>query len=137
MDKYNELKEEKLSLWGPLKYRLHATDRLPFFKEGEVWWCSCGENIGIEINGKNTLFSRPVLIYHKYNKCSFLGIPLTSQEHRGSWYVPFKVHGKVNYAVLCQIRVYDVRRLSSKLCELDENDMKDIVEGFNSLYNKD
>ena len=34
---------------------MHNTGRLPAIKEGEIWWCAMGENIGVEINGKNEI----------------------------------------------------------------------------------
>ena len=48
-----------------------------------------GENAGVEINGKQELFLRPVLIMKKLNKFGFMAIPLTSKEHAGLWYIKF------------------------------------------------
>ena len=46
-----------------IKEKLHNKEhKPPLFKEGEVWWCYWGENVGIEINGKNDQFTRPVFI---------------------------------------------------------------------------
>jgi len=39
-----------------------STDSL-YVKEREVWWISIGVNVGAEIDGKNELFERPVLIF--------------------------------------------------------------------------
>lgn len=97
---------------------------------------SCGENIGVEINGKSKSYTRPVLVYRKFNRESFLGIPLTSQRHIGSWYVPFKFQGKDSYAVLCQVRCFDTKRLHRRYGEIDEMDMHKIADGFVNLYNK-
>ena len=64
--------------WIQLKEQLHnASHKPPLFKEGEVWWCSVGENVGKEINGKSKLFSRPVLVFKKLTSETFLGIPTT------------------------------------------------------------
>ena len=52
---------KKFLEWIGLKEKLHtANSTPPLFKEGEVWWCVVGENIGIEMNGKGDVFSRPV-----------------------------------------------------------------------------
>ena len=49
--------------WIGLKERLHsATPVPPLVSEGDIWWASLGENVGSEINGKSSLFSRPVVI---------------------------------------------------------------------------
>lgn len=71
-------------------------------RKKSVNWCGFGENVGIEINGKNDLFSRPVLVFKKFSQYGFLGIPLTSQPHEGTRYVHFRFHGKEQVAVLVQ-----------------------------------
>jgi len=129
-------KEGKLDLWNVLKLKLHKGHVAPHISEGEVWWVSCGENIGVEINGKSKSYTRPVLVYHKFNRESFLGIPFTTQKHTGSWYVPFKFQGRQNYAVLNQIRCFDARRLHRRMGRLDELDMVSVAEGFVKLYSK-
>ena len=80
---------KRFNEWIRLKRKIHYRGRETDFSEGEVWWCGCGENVGVEINGKNRYFSRPVLIFRKLDKKSFMGIPLTSRSKRGTWYVPF------------------------------------------------
>ncbi len=121
--------------WIGLKEKLHeSTANPPLFKEGEVWWCSLGENIGTEINGKSRLFSRPVLIYKKLGTYSFLGIPMTSQSKKGSWYVPIKLFSKTSVVLLHQSRNFDYRRLSSKLIQIDDEDWKKVCAGFENLY---
>ncbi len=51
---------KKFLEWIRLKEKLHENNaKIPLFKEGEVWWCAIGENVGIEMNGKSKKFSRP------------------------------------------------------------------------------
>ena len=100
--------------WIILKEHLHFNQKLPRIKEGEIWWCSCGENIGIEINGKSDRFTRPVLILKKLSRFGFMGIPLTSQPKTGSWYTQFIFSGTEQFAALCQARVMSVSRLHQK-----------------------
>jgi mRNA interferase MazF len=53
--------------WGNLKPKLDESDhKPPFAKEGEVWWCNCGENIGSEIYGKGKKFLRPFAIINHH-----------------------------------------------------------------------
>lgn len=57
---------KKFLEWIGIKEKIHNTSRGPrLYKEGDIWWCAVGENIGIEINGKGKMFSRPVLVYKK------------------------------------------------------------------------
>ncbi|MBO7720203.1 hypothetical protein J6S35_01005 [Candidatus Saccharibacteria bacterium] len=32
-----------------LKEKLHFDGKVPSIREGQVWWCSLGENVGAEI----------------------------------------------------------------------------------------
>jgi len=48
--------------WIGLKEKLHgAIHKPPFFKEGEIWWCNLGENVGIEANGKGDTIPKQLL----------------------------------------------------------------------------
>lgn len=53
-------------------------------------------------------------------------IPLTSQDKSGSWYVKFDFKGREQTAVLSQIRMLSVSRLSSRMGELDMADIDKI-----------
>jgi hypothetical protein len=60
--------------WSPVKAIIHNSGSHPLgYKEREVWWCSVGENIGFEEDGKNELFNRPVLILKIFSKELFWG----------------------------------------------------------------
>ena len=129
-----EEKAKKLTAWNSVKQALHQQQRIVRIKEGEIWWCSIGENIGTEINGKGNRFSRPILIYRKLGSFQFLGIPLTSQEKNGSWYVNFRFQGKEQYASLNQIRTESIYRLQERMGIADKSDMRKIRQGFLNLY---
>lgn len=121
--------------WIGLKENLHIREqKVPHVNQGEVWWASLGENIGFEINGKSSLFTRPVLVFKKLSKEFFLVVPLTTQKHSGSWYVSYTHQGRAVTACLQQIRTIDYRRLSTKLGVLDDADFQRVYHGFESLY---
>ena len=121
--------------WIKLKEKLHGNaSRPPLFKEGEIWWASVGENIGSEINGKSKLFSRPVLVFKKLSSNTFLGIPTSSQDRKGSWYVSITLHGKTSVVILSQVRVFDYKRLSNRIGRIDSTNMKKVKTGFRNLF---
>ena len=128
------IEEKRFEEWIELKEALHFNGKKPRIKEGEVWWCSFGENVGVEINGKSARFTRPVFVMKKLSNMGFMGIPLTSQVKTGSWYAEFEFLGKKEYAALCQARVMSVSRLHSKLGELPKSDQEIIKTAFISLY---
>lgn len=104
-------------------------------RKGEIWWCHVGENVGVEINGKHDFYERPALVFRKLSKHSFLAVPLTSQPHKGTWYVEFNFRQKKNFAVLSQVRVMSAKRLTGRMGELTQGDYKKVKEGFKRLYN--
>ena len=115
--------------WIRIKAKLHFKETLRSFNEGEIWWCNIGENVGCEICGKGKDFLRPVLIITKLSRYNFIGIPLTSKEHHGSWYVEFIFKNKIQYAVVAQIENISVYRLHHKMGEIPESDFGEILNG--------
>ena len=126
---------KKFLEWIGLKERLHTADHEPpFVSEREIWWVSLGENVGSEMNGKSSRFTRPALILKKLAHGFFLIAPTTTQSHEGSWYVKVSLEGKDEYVCLNQIRTIDHRRLYSRLGKLDDDDFDRVKEGFKKLY---
>ncbi len=121
--------------WIGLKERLHdIASKPPLVSQGDIWWASIGENIGSEVNGKSTLFSRPVIIFKKLAHGFYFVIPTTTKIHEGTWYVKFRQQEREMVACLHHARAIDYRRLSSKLGTLDDEDYFRIKSGFSSLY---
>ena len=129
---------EKIKLeyekWNKVKIHLQLYGRQPNPKQGEIWWAGCGKNLGTEMNGKNTRFARPVIIYRKLSRYSFMAVPLTSKKREGSWYVPFVHKGIKEVAVVGQAKVMSVRRLYSRMGEMDQTDMGRVEKAFAKLY---
>jgi hypothetical protein len=95
---------------------------------------SIGENIGVEVNGKSKLFSRPVIIFKKLSHGLYFVIPTTTKPHQGTWYVPYRQSNRPATACLHQARSIDYRRLSTKLGTLDDIDLERIKLAFFELY---
>lgn len=70
--------------WFKLKISLWDKTSRTVFKQGDIWWCSLGVNLGEEIFGKGLKFTRPILIFRKFTSNSFLGLPLTTQKKEDS-----------------------------------------------------
>lgn len=122
--------------WMGLKENIHNVGRTPAIKEGEIWWAAVGENVGVEINGKNDVFSRPVLVFKKLSRYGFMAIPLTSQKHKGDWYIPFRFKKKISIASLAQARTMSVSRLYRRMGTIPDTDLELVREGFRKLYLK-
>jgi mRNA interferase MazF len=121
--------------WIHIKIKLHDNvANNPLFKQGEIWWVSLGENINNEMNGKGKDFCRPVLIFKKLSKNTFLGIPLSTKNKKGTWYVSVNHNSREVVVVLSQVRVLDSRRMLNRIGILDEEDFKKVKTGFASLF---
>jgi mRNA-degrading endonuclease toxin of MazEF toxin-antitoxin module len=121
--------------WIKLKKKIDINSIGPlFFKEGDVWWTAIGENIGVEINGKSEVFSRPVLVYKKLSKLGCMIVPFSTKIKKGTWYSNISFLGKNCIAHLAQARVISSARLYEKLGTLDEKQYKKVKDDFHRLY---
>jgi mRNA interferase MazF len=73
--------------WIGIKQKLDANDfHPPLVNEGDLWWCSIGENVGVEVSGKGVNFTRPVIVLRKFGRLAFFGIPTTTNtDRKGTW----------------------------------------------------
>jgi len=119
---------KKFSEWIKVKEKLHNIEenKVPFFKEGEIWWCGIGDNIGSEVNGKSKYFSRPVYILKKFSKDMFFGIALTSKVKEGSWFVRINFLHNNQTVTLHQARNFNTRRLYTLMGQCDEETVEKI-----------
>lgn len=123
--------------WFGLKQNIHSKEHTPpLFKEGEIWWCHIGENIGMEINGKGEIFTRPIYIFRKYDRYSFLGLPLSTKLKSGSWYMPIYFKEMSQIIVLSQGRTCDYRRLKEKIGQLSKTDIETMRVRYLNLHIK-
>ena len=74
------------------------------------------------------------MIVFKNSPTTLLWNPLTTKIKNGSWYVPFKQEEKENRAMLNQIRVFDSRRLFTKLGTLDTTEWQFLKQKFHDFF---
>ncbi|MBQ9016906.1 type II toxin-antitoxin system PemK/MazF family toxin [Candidatus Saccharibacteria bacterium] len=122
--------------WNKVKKSINRRAKVPTIHEGEIWWFADGQNIGVEIDGKGKGFARPVLVLTKFGKLSFLGIPLTTQKHTGSWYVEYDFQGKTCHAALHQAKAISVYRLYEKMGEMTRADFGRVLFAYVELHRK-
>jgi len=120
--------------WCKVKVLLWDKPTRVVFKEGEIWWCSIGMNAGEETFGKGPKLTRPVLIFKKFTKNSFLGLPLTGYEKEGSWYVPINMPSRKSSVMLNQARIFDGVRLRKRITSIGDIDFKTIKKKFKEFY---
>ncbi|MDE2188798.1 MAG: hypothetical protein KGJ35_03680, partial [Patescibacteria group bacterium] len=85
-------------------------------------------------DGKGSIFARPVVVFKKFNKKIFWGIPLTLQSKNGKFYSKIELlDGVLRMAILSQMRLLDSRRLYYKIGIIDENNYKNLIEDITKL----
>lgn len=97
--------------------------------EYQVFWCSLGENVGDEENGKGEIFRRPVLIFKKFNNNIFWGIPLSTKIKDNKYYVKILLKDEHVSAMVSQLRILDSRRLDEYIGYISRVD-------FNKIQNQ-
>jgi mRNA-degrading endonuclease toxin of MazEF toxin-antitoxin module len=105
-----------------------------FIKEREVWWISVGVNIGAEIDGKNELFERPVLVFRKVGREQFYGLPLTSKDKTGPFYRLVHYSGSAGNVCLSQLRVFSTKRLIRKIDRVNEAEFVTLQETIATFF---
>ena len=110
--------------WHQVKTQIERQSQMRGCQIREIWWCALGENVGVEIDGKNHLFQRPVLIIRKFNQYMFLAVPLSTQLKTRDWYFRFKYKETFQTALLSQIRLVSSKRLIRKVGRLDKKTFK-------------
>lgn len=128
---------KRFAEWLHIKTRIDGgAHKPPLFNEREIWWCSVGENIGVEISGKGTFFRRPVLILKKLDSFSCMGLPLSRTQRKGSWFISLEVNGVSNTIILSQIRHFDYRRMDKRMGILREDEFEYVRNEFVKLFLK-
>ena len=124
---YQLVYPDKFDDWNRLKKKLNKKKEIINFYQGNIYFMSIGKNIGHEVYGKDELFLRPVLVYKKLTKNTFLGIPLTSQKKEGSFFFQFSYKkNKTSVAMLHQMRVFDIRRSEYLSGKINKNTYKNL-----------
>lgn len=105
-----------------------------FFQEREVWWCSIGYNVGFEQDGKGEDFTRPILIFKKFNKEIFWALPLSTRVKKNKFYTKVNLKdGIERVAIISQLRLTDAKRLKNKIGVVDKENYKEIQKAVINL----
>jgi mRNA-degrading endonuclease toxin of MazEF toxin-antitoxin module len=89
-----------------------------------------GSNIGWEEDGKNSNFSRPVIIFKKFSNDILWAIPLSTKIKMSKFYVSLNLNNLDQVAIVSQLRLIDAKRLIRKLGNISSekyNELKKAV----------
>lgn len=120
--------------WFGKKEKIDMKETRVFFHEREIWFAHLGTNVGFEQDGKGDNFGRPIIVFRKFNKEVFWGVPLTTREKGGKFYLPIDLgDGLPRKAILSQLRLFDAKRLYQKIGVIDEATAKKLENAIIEL----
>jgi mRNA interferase MazF len=125
--------EKDFDKWNEDKKILDKNIRDLEFKEGEVWWCHFGLNIGEEVYGKGENFRRPAIILKKLSHNSCIVLPTTTKERNGTWYFKFNNKNKDRWAMMNQIKFISANRLYVKESEMNKDELIELKKSVADL----
>lgn len=120
---------EDFNKWNEVKKKINLDDfsLKSFPKEGEVWICILGKNIGREQNGGDHNFSRPVLVIKKFNNEIFWILPLSTKQKEIDFYYNFvDLNNEKASVVLSQVRLIHIKRFERNVYEMSQTNMIEI-----------
>jgi mRNA interferase MazF len=122
--------QKDFDTWNIEKQYINKTNHHPYCSEREIWWCSLGINIGVEVDGKNGKFERPSLILKYINNDMVLIVPLTTKQQADKNHCAITSESKISFAKISQIKVISTKRLIRKISTLDEQEFKKVKDHF-------
>jgi len=132
------MQDKNYDIWNEVKKHTQKHREFWTIKVREIYWIKIGENIGYETNGKGNNFLRPVLIFRKFSKNTFLGIPLTTSIKDDIFHFSFSYKtNKSSCASLSQIKLFDTKRIHDKDGKINSEDFKKLKDKLKSLLQFD
>jgi mRNA interferase MazF len=115
--------------WNKEKKIVNAkiVNRDLYFYAREIWWCSTGLNVGVEADGKNDNFERPILIIKKFNTDMIWVLPLTTKEKNNQYHLKLEYEEIKSWVILSQIKTISTKRLLRKVGSISELDFKEVI----------
>jgi mRNA interferase MazF len=96
------------------------------FSERDIWWCSFGQNIGDEENGKGDNFMRPVVVLKKFNQNICLVAPTSTRLKDNKYYFEIEYNNQKYSVLMSQIRTMDAKRFRKRIARLSKHELNQI-----------
>lgn len=123
-----------LGIYKP-KYEMPPPGEIPHFRAGDIWWCTL-ETASLDTShiAPKAECRRPVLIYKRFSRNSFLGLQVTKQDRGGSWYEPIEFEDKQRWIMLHRPITLEAERLFDFVGCVDDATLVRIRAQFVGFY---
>jgi mRNA interferase MazF len=95
-------------------------------------WCSLGENIGVEMNGKGEDYLRPVLVIKVFNKKHVWVLPFSSQDIP-KYHINLSSLTPSEKVVISQLRTVSTLRLYRYITKISVKDFHFVIDSVIDL----
>lgn len=119
--------------WNSVQAHIQVSTQTQFPARKQIWWACLGQNIGVEVNGKNAQFARPVLVLKEFNAGSLFVAPLTNTVGAHKYLIEFDYLGKKQSINISQLRTLSAKRFTKKMSDISEDDFKRIIISIKEL----
>jgi mRNA interferase MazF len=120
--------------WNIVKKRIQEEERKVYIRAGEVRWAVIGVNVGSEIDGKGTSFTRPVLVLHVIGSYLALVVPLSTKKKETTGYISFEWKGNTNSLCVHQIRIISQKRILARRGRVSEKRLIKIKKKIKDFF---
>lgn len=111
---------KSFDIWNKQKKVIDNVKIHVWSRERDIWWCSLGENIGFEQDGKGEKYLRPVVVLENFGIFTAIVVPLTTSLKVNRFHFKLgTILKKEGSAIITQLKLVDTRRLVEKCGKLD------------------
>lgn len=122
---------DEFEKWNRQKKIIDAATTRIFYREREIRWCRLGRNIGSEQRGSGQRFERPVLIVRALSRETCIIVPLTTSSKMSKFRLRLD---KESVALLSQIKIVDIKRLTNVIKVVDEKSFRTIKKAIRNMF---
>ncbi len=121
--------------WNFVKQRIDKEERDINIRAGEIRWIMFGVNVGSEIDGKGSSFTRPGLIISISGSNIALVVPMSTKIKDVAGYISFEWKGEIISLCIHQIRVISQKRILRRMGRISENKLQLFKEEIKKFFN--
>ena len=125
---------KQFNQWNEVKKAVDIHDSQTSIRAGEIRWVSFGVNVGSEIDGKGSSFTRPAVILHVIGSHLALVAPMSTKVKDVAGYIPFSWNYTMNALCIHQIRTISQKRILSRKGKISDSRLKYIKSQISSFF---